>query len=204
MSEYSLIKESETHFIVVKDGVRRYNMLFKGKAWSCDCPARKACKHLTMLPTEVQVKRYTRDQIEASYDKLAPYLFPYRHSICGSYRRNAPDSKDIDIIVLCMEAEFNGLRMQICGIEGFIFISGGDKKFHGTIDGIPVDIDRVDWPAHYAAHLLYRTGPASLNIKMRQIAKNNGWTLSEFVEARDEAELFEMCGMTYISPEARK
>jgi DNA polymerase/3'-5' exonuclease PolX len=156
-----------------------------------------------MLPAEVLVKRYPRDAIEAAYDVIAPYLFPFRHSIVGSYRRGLPDSKDIDIIVLCQEGEFNRLRQVIKELKGVVYISGGDTKFHGTICGVPFDIDRIDWVGHYAAHLLYRTGPAALNIKMRQIAKEKGFTLNEKIEAKDEEELFHMVGMYYIPPEKR-
>lgn len=201
-SKYELRKVDEKHFEVYKDGQHRYNLRFKTAAWSCDCPARKTCKHIAMLPAEVQVKRYPRERIEAAYDKIAPLLFPYRHSIVGSYRRNAPDSKDIDIIVLIPQAEFNQLRLAMP--PEFIFISGGEKKLHGTLCGIPIDIDRVDMPNHYAATLLYRTGPASLNIKMRQIAKEKGFTLNENLSCPSEETIFKMVDMQYIPPELRK
>lgn len=204
MSEYRLEKVDETCFEVYKDGLFAYNIRFKSKAWSCDCPARKECKHLRMLPAEVLVKRYPRDAIEAAYDVIAPILFPYRHSIVGSYRRGKADSKDIDIIVLMPQAEFDQLRLQFThSVRGFALISGGSEKFHGTLCGIPCDIDRIDDPNHYAAALLYRTGPAALNIKMRQLAKEAGWTLNEKVPAKSEEEIFRRLGMDYISPEDR-
>jgi DNA polymerase/3'-5' exonuclease PolX len=203
-TKYELRKVDDHHFIVLKDGIQYYNLRFKTKAWSCDCPARKECKHLAMLPEDVKVKRYPRAEIEAAYDLVAPILFPYRHSIVGSYRRNALDSKDIDIIVLCDEKTFNGIKMLMSGTIGFKYVSGGDGKFTGTLNGIPVDVDRVGDPNHYAAHLLYRTGPASLNIKMRQIAKDKGWTLNEQVCAFEEEDIFRACDMPYISPEKRQ
>ena len=202
-TKYELLKIDDHHFIVLKDGVQYYNLRFKTKAWSCDCPARKTCKHLDMLPDEVKVKRYPRSQIEYAYDQIAPVLFPYRHSICGSYRRGAIDSKDVDIIVLMPAREFTTLPY-VLEQYGFVTIQQGEHKLHGTINGIPFDIDRVNDPNHYAAHLLYRTGPASLNIKMRQIAKEKGWTLNEQVCAFEEADIFRACDMPYISPEDRK
>ena len=168
MSEYRLEKVDEKCFEVYKDGQFAYNIRFKSKAWSCDCPARKECKHLRMLPAEVLVKRYPRDAIEAAYDVVAPLLFPYRHTLVGSYRRGKADSKDIDIIVLCDTASFNELKREFTWRMGCTEISGGDTKFTGKICGIPFDLDRIDNPDYYAAALLYRTGPKELNIKMRQ------------------------------------
>ena len=202
MSTYELRKDSDTLFVVIKDGVPRYNIKFKSKAWSCDCPARKECKHLRMLPAEVLVKRYPRDAIETAYDVIAPILFPYRHSIVGSYRRGKADSKDIDIIILCSLADFNQIRMAMP--KCFIDIAGGETKFHGTLCGIPCDIDRIDDPNHYAAALLYRTGPAALNIKMRQIAKEAGWTLNEKVVASSEEDIFKMVDLPYLTPVQRE
>lgn len=203
MSTYSLIKESDKHFIVVKDGVRRYNLQFKTAAWSCDCPARKTCKHLAMLPPEVQVKRYPRLAIQLAYSSIEHLLFPYKYTVVGSYRRGAADSKDIDIIILCDKGSFEDIKLSLKFTTGFVHISGGDTKIHGTINGIPIDIDRTDNPEWYAAHLLYRTGPAALNIRMRQLAKDKGFTLNEHVNAQTEEEIFQMVGLPFLEPEDR-
>ena len=199
MSQYSLVKESDTHYTVIKNGVGTYNLRFKTKAWSCDCPARKVCKHLAMLPTEALVKRHPRVAIEAAYKVIEVQLWPYRHSIVGSYRRGSETSKDLDIIVLMPLKEFILLPYQL----DMTVLQQGEKKISGTIGEIPVDIDRVDMPNHYAAHLLYRTGPAALNIKMRQLAKEKGFKLNETLSAPSEAVIFSMLGMEYIPPEAR-
>ena len=198
MSSYSLVKESDTHYTVIKDGIGRYNIVFKKSAWACDCPARGKCKHLDMLPSEAKVKRYSRMQIDEAYSLIERYLWPYKHTICGSYRRGAPDSKDIDIVILCDAHTFEQVCLQLQHSGSFKYISGGAKKIHGTVNGIPIDIDRVENPNHYAAHTLYRTGPAALNIRMRKRAKECGFVLNEFVEASGEAQIFDMLGMSYI------
>ena len=201
MASYELKKLDDKHYVVVKNGEYRYNILFKKAAWSCDCPARKSCKHLAMLPPEVQVKRYPRDEITDAYNKLLPYFYRHVHDMVGSYRRGSKDSKDIDIIILCNIFTFDQLMLNLRSIMNII--SAGSTKIHGTIEGIPVDIDRVDEVEHYAAHLLYRTGPASLNIKMRQLAKDRGFILNEHVIANSEEEIFRMVNMCYIKPEDR-
>lgn len=203
MSTYELRKDSDTLFVVIKDGVPSYNIKFKSKAWSCDCPARKECKHLRMLPAEVLVKRYPRDAIEAAYDVVAPLLFPYKHTLVGSYGRGKADSKDIDIIVLCDVASFNELKREFTWRMGCTDISGGDMKFTGKICGIPFDLDRIDNPDYYAAALLYRTGPKELNIRMRQLAQARGFTLNEYYAAQTEKEIFQMVGLPYLKPEDR-
>jgi DNA polymerase (family 10) len=155
-----------------------------------------------MLPDDVKVKRYPREAIEVAYDAIAPLLFPYKHTIVGSYRRGKADSKDLDIIILCSSTDFFVLKLALERV-GFDITAGGDKKFTGTIYGIPCDIDRIDDPNHYAASLLYRTGPAAFNIKMRQIAKEKGFMLNEHVVASSEEDIFKMVGMPYIPPTKR-
>lgn len=203
MAEYKLEKVDDHHFKVIKDNQHAYNLWFKSKAWSCSCPARKTCKHLAMLPPEVQVKRYPRTDIEEAYQSFITLLYPYKHTIVGSYRRGSKDSKDLDIIVLCDVKTFLSLRVQFELTFGITVIAGGDMKITGTVFGIPFDLDRIDNPNFYAAHLLYRTGPASLNIKMRQLARDMGCILNEKVTANSEEEIFKMVGMDYIPPEER-
>ena len=198
MSQYSLVKESDTHYAVIKDGFSTYNIVFKKSAWSCSCPARGKCKHLDMLPSEAKVKRYSHIEIEEAYSKIENILWPYKHTICGSYRRCAPDCKDIDIVILCDAHSFEQVCLQLQHSGFFKYIAGGEKKIHGTINGIPVDIDRVEDPNHYAAHTLYRTGPVALNIRMRKRAQECGFVLNEYTNAASEAEIFERLGMSYI------
>lgn len=203
MSSYSLRKDSDVQYTVIKDSVPTYTMKFKNKSWSCDCPARKVCKHLAMIPAEDQVKRFPRGELEEAIAILDRVLHPYRYAVCGSYRRGAATSKDIDIIVMMPEEDFRQLPHNF-EMHGFIKESGGVHKFTGTIRGIPVDVDRIADPSYFAAHLLYRTGPAAFNIKMRTLAKERGLVLNERVQAQNETQIFEMVGMTYITPEERK
>ena len=75
-----------------------------------------------------------------------------------------------------------------------------------------VDIRYVSWDVYYSA-LLYFTGSAELNQKMRQIAKKMGYKLSEYgltkisdnshIEITSEKDIFNFLNMDYLKPNER-
>ena len=202
MSQYSLTCIDSRHYVVVKDGRPTYNLRFKVKAWSCDCPARKHCKHLDMLPQEALVKRFDRETLERTVAAVASVFDGYVSAVCGSYRRRASTSKDLDILVVADEAGLAVLVKRLKALPYFRYVSGGNTKITGYLWEIPIDIDRVD-EQYWWAHVLYRTGPKELNIEMRRRAKERGFTLNEYYRASSEAEIFEAVGMEYVRPENR-
>lgn len=142
--------------------------------------------------------------------------------VCGSYRRGALTSGDIDILVrlkhqkpsqdllttIVKQLENDGLVTDT--------LSLGVTKFMGVIKDSTgkhrrIDIRLVpskDFP--YA--ILYFTGPKDLNIQMRDRAIKLGYKLSEkglfdengtLIPAKTEKEIFEALIMTYIPPEKR-
>lgn len=202
MSEYKLEQVDAIRFHVYKDGKLTYNIRFKGKAWSCDCPARKECRHLKLLPPEVLVKRFSRELLMQAINDMK-FLLPAKFEVCGSYRRGEPTSKDIDILVQCMPEEFLKIKQTLAA-------TGGEKKIIGMWDDIPYDLERVE-QFEWASHLLYRTGSKVLNIKMRQIAKDKGWILNEHGILKPdglwkydtEEAIFNELGMNYLPPTDR-
>lgn len=207
---YDLEKVSDTCFIVNKNGIRTYRIDFKSKRWVCSCPARKECKHLKLLPPEVLVKRFEREKVERLIKLVAPIFQAHKWAVCGSYRRLLPDSKDIDIIVLCTAEEYGQIKVALLALPFFIPGDSGDTITRGKVYDIPIDVDRVTCEEDWAPTLLFRTGPKDLNIKMRSLARDLGYKLNEHglegysKSLYTEEEIFFALGMDYLAPENRK
>ena len=153
----------------------------------------------------------------------------------GSYRRGRPDSGDIDCLISHPQDDFSKfvafvqlLKKKSYLIEEFSF---GEHKFLGigrlTANDIPRQVDLLFTPiAKLASSMLYFTGSQEHNIKMRRIALDKGYSLSEhgFKEKRiiiddngkeskkwvlidqhfaDEGAIFNFLGMEYLEPEKR-
>ena len=75
-----------------------------------------------------------------------------------------------------------------------------------------IDIRFVTYESFHSA-LLYFTGSADLNKKMRQLAKTKGYKLSEYglfklttgerIKTKSEEDIFKKLGMSYIDPKLR-
>ena len=75
-----------------------------------------------------------------------------------------------------------------------------------------IDIRYIPYSSYHSA-LLYFTGSGDLNKKMRQIAKNKGYKLSEYglfklsdnskVKISSERDFFKILGMEYLPPRLR-
>ena len=134
--------------------------------------------------------------------------------ICGSYRRGKSDSGDIDILVIA-KPNINVISEILrCPIFTHT-LAYGDKKFLGIckIDQLHrrIDIELVQ-PHEYPYAVTYFTGPAQFNKMMRQRAIDLGVRLNEktltnahdqYYVARDEAHVFELLGIKYLTPEER-
>jgi len=152
--------------------------------------------------------------------------------IVGSYRRGLPTSGDIDIICVS-KGDVNDfekiLHVDPCYIDT---ISRGSQRvtflYCSNYDAIvgnggaahkqarQVDILWVP-PASYAPALLYFTGSANFNQKMRAFAQKKGFRLNQMglygrsvpehplrlIPTKTEAEIFQAIGMEYVEPERR-
>ncbi|TQR16179.1 DNA polymerase/3'-5' exonuclease PolX [Psychrobacillus soli] len=151
------------------------------------------------------------DMIES---KLATIPTVEKYSVAGSYRRVKEASKDIDFIIATKspqevrEALLNELPV-------LKVIAAGDTKVSVTLDGeheIDVDFRLVELH-QYASALNHFTGSKDHNIKMRQIAKEQGKKISEYgVELEDgsmqhfnsEAEFYAYFDLPFIPPSVRE
>ena len=116
--------------------------------------------------------------------------------IAGSYRRERPDSGDIDVLLTHPDIKNEEEAKNVDYISKFLDklkekdllianLGSGNTKFNGITKLTPkhnarrIDIRFVSYNSFYPA-LLYFTGSGNFNIEMRVRAKNMGYKLSEY------------------------
>ena len=159
----------------------------------------------------------------------------YYFEICGSYRRGKNTSGDIDVLISKLgtvyekEESVNHLGKIIQLLksdikknneEPLIIDDMTDKNFETKYMGFCKYLDnpvrRIDirFVPHdvYPSALLYFTGSAELNKKMRQMAKTMGYKLSEYgltkedgtkVKINTEYDIFKILKIEYLEPKLR-
>lgn len=166
-------------------------------------------------------------------NKIFEFIFKdknYMFEIAGSYRREKLVSGDIDVIVTKKKnldkendlqniisilkkpiAKNNNQPLIVDDITEF-----GKTKYMGFIKYLDYPIWRLDVrlipiESYYTA-LVYFTGSAEFNKKMRIIAKSKNYKLSEYglfkengehITINSERELFDILGMEYLHPRLR-
>lgn len=165
-------------------------------------------------------QRIPREEIDSYNQRLHANLDPMgiEFQICGSYRRGRPDSGDIDILVKYKQID-NGMSFMDTlaqAVEIKFVLSSGPKKLLGI--GQPRSLHRridieVCQPQEYPFALLYFTGSANFNKRIREHCLERNWKLNEkslvkgslasLCQAKDEKEVFELLEMDYMTPEQR-
>lgn len=159
----------------------------------------------------------------------------YMLEICGSYRREKPISGDIDVLITKLNTTMEH-KETINHLERFIQIIKHPLKANNNepllIDDITdkhyetkymgflkykdnpvrrVDIRFVPHDAWYSA-LQYFTGSAEFNVKLRKIAKQQGYKLSEYglfdkdgkhIPIKSEYDIFKILNIEYLPPNLR-
>jgi DNA polymerase/3'-5' exonuclease PolX len=145
--------------------------------------------------------------------------------IVGSFRRGAPNSGDIDVLIRIDDGASPAkiLTEYIQMLQGFGYLvatlAHGDKKFMGIcqLPGHPARrLDILMTPtSEYAYAVLYFTGSDTFNIAMRQWALEKGYTLNEHKltplrhdvlmppEMKTERDIFRFLRITYLPPTER-
>ncbi len=131
--------------------------------------------------------------------------------ITGSYRRGAPSSGDVDILIISDIIVAN----QLPTIPGSIIINAGEMKmsYLAPMDGMYVQVDIFISPSSSrVAYLSYSTGSAAHNVYLRGLAKSKGYHLSQYsltdgggkaVILDSEEDLYNALGVDYVPPEKR-
>jgi DNA polymerase/3'-5' exonuclease PolX len=164
-------------------------------------------------------------------DKESKYIF----QICGSYRREKPTSGDIDVLISKLDLKddtddnINHLERVINTLKNdlkenddkpLLIDDITDKNYETKYMGFAkykqnpvrrIDIRFVSYDAYYSA-LLYFTGSAELNKKMRTIAKKLNLKLSEYglfkedgtkIKINSEEDFFQKLDLPFIEPKYR-
>jgi len=158
----------------------------------------------------------------------------YIFEVCGSYRREKTTSGDIDVLIskvgtleknkdsTSLELFVNKLKENIKTNDDkpLLIDDITDKNFETKYMGFAkykdnpvrrIDIRYVAYDSYYSA-LLYFTGSAELNKKMRNIAKSKGLKLSEYglfktdgtkLKIKSEEDFFKELDLDYIPPNLR-
>ena len=137
-----------------------------------------------------------------------------KFSVAGSYRRVKESSKDIDFIIATSSPqEVREVLLKELPVKKII--AAGDTKVSVTLDvENEVDVDfRLVEIHQYASALNHFTGSKDHNIKMRQIAKDQGKKISEYgVELEDgtvkhfatEEDFYAYFDLPFIPPTVRE
>ncbi len=142
--------------------------------------------------------------------------------VVGSYRRKAPTSGDIDILVRGDDPRLLAQYVQELVDMGYIreILALGDKKCMAICSlGRGTNARRLDIlltpPAEYPYAILYFTGSDKFNVAMRQHALTRGYSLNEHgltrvsnavneaPSMRREKDIFAFLGIEYVEPEDR-
>lgn len=192
----------------------------EGKVQSLPGFAKKTEEKILLEIVNLQSKpeRTAVWQIEPIVDliehKLASIALIDKFSVAGSYRRVKEASKDIDFIIATSSPqEVREELLKVLPVQKII--AAGDTKVSVTLDvEVEIDVDfRLVELKQFASALNHFTGSKDHNIKMRQIAKDQGKKISEYgVELTDgsvehfesEEDFYAYFDLPFIPPTVRE
>jgi DNA polymerase/3'-5' exonuclease PolX len=143
-------------------------------------------------------------------------------TIAGSYRRKRPDSGDIDLLLKASSRKVYDTFIDSLKKSDYLVedLARGSKKYMGLGKSIYSPyLRRIDImytkPEEYPFAILYFTGSGDFNVRMREEALKQGYTMNEYsMKHTDtkkviektfmtEREIFEFLGYDYLEPEMR-
>lgn len=187
----------------------------------------KQKKYFDQLNTDTQmtlthniIRSVDLSVVQAFAHKLTDYNAANRVVIVGSYRRNKPVVRDIDILFCSTKlADVDAYLVHLKKIFNIWVYADGDNKISFILQpdnkqDIKYKADIfITTPENYYSTLLYATGSQFNNIKMRARAKRMGLLLNQngifkgkkkINSANDnEAQLFALLDLPYLEPSKR-
>ena len=130
----------------------------------------------------------------------------------GSLRRMRETIGDLDLLVAAEDAAPVMAAFRELPQVAEVVLSGPTKTTIRTEDGLQVDL-RVLEPARWGTALQYFTGSQMHNVRLRELARRKGYSLSENslkteeggeILCADEAEVYERLGVQWVPPELRQ
>ena len=175
-------------------------------------------KYLDLLNTDskIAIKYKPLKKIpHSTIKKIASILVKFPGTfIVGGFRRKKSFSKDIDVMIVSKNKNVLGAYIKHLK-EHFnvvVYLKGDDKISLLIKKNVCLKLDVFrTLPASKHAMLLYSTGSKFFNIRMRAIAKKQGFLLNQTglykngkkIIIRSEKGFFTKLGMPYIEPEKR-
>ena len=136
-------------------------------------------------------------------------------SYAGSLRRGKETIGDVDIIVAAKEKDRETIAEKFVRLEVVTDILGQGKTKCSvrTDQNIQVDLRMIE-PDQYGAALMYFTGSKEHNVRLRERAIKQGYSLNEYaltqsdsetiVASKTEEEIYEKLDLAWIPPEMRE
>lgn len=135
-----------------------------------------------------------------------------RAAPAGSLRRMRETVHDLDLLVAAEAPQpVMACFRQLPQVAG-VLLSGETKTAVRTREGFQVDL-RVLPPERWGTAIQYFTGSQAHNIRLRGLAQNQGYSLSEYALKQqdgsehlyaDEEEVYRSLGLPWIPPELRE
>jgi DNA polymerase (family 10) len=137
-----------------------------------------------------------------------------RAEAMGSLRRFWETIGDVDVVVAAEgDPEAVMGRFTSLPLVAEVIAYGPRKSAIVSSSGMQVDL-RVVEPGQFGSAALYFTGSKAHNIRLRQLAIDRGWTLSEYglaetatgrvIASATEEEVYAALGLPWIPPELRE
>ena len=155
----------------------------------------------------------SREQAER-YATVVGKVFTQGSFPCGSFRRGKNEIGDLDIAVVpSTDTSFTQQVAKVIAELNAIQIRGGEKMVVlNSPEGHQIDLYNTD-PEYLGSMMLFLTGSAKHNIKLRAKAKYKGMSLSQYglMDAEDrtvlasktEEDIFSTLGVKYTPPAKR-
>jgi DNA polymerase (family 10) len=156
------------------------------------------------------------------FDAIKSHKGIIRAEIAGSLRRHKETIGDIDIVASAKKKDVKNIMKLFTSHSSVERITGEGETKSSVVLHIGVNCDlRIVNDSEFPFALNYFTGSKEHNVRIRSLARENGWSLNEYgfsvvdsgekrgkakkiVLCKDEKDIYKAVGLQYIEPELRE